>query len=90
MTFPELIEYLLTPASLGVVSSLAMALLKRLLPAVTDDLAYLVSIVVAVVVSVAAHLLVPYVNVVQASLGPTFYILTWACSQLWYKYVTNA
>lgn len=87
MSLQELLALLADPAKLGAISFFVVALLKKMWPAIEDDIAWVVSILAAVVVSAVARELLPYAGKLPAEIVAIWPLLVWAGSQLWYKLV---
>jgi len=87
MTFVELVKWLATSAALGVVSTFVMQALKALFPAIRDQSAKIISVVVAALVSVGATLALPFLPQVPAWVEQFWPTLVWLASQLWYELI---
>ena len=87
MTLEQFLQYIVTPAGLGVIVTVVTHVLQRMFPKLKGDWAFFVSVVVAVVVALTGHFFLP----VMAALDPevvrvVFPVLVWAANYFWHRF----
>ncbi|OQC54968.1 MAG: hypothetical protein BWX54_02090 [Verrucomicrobia bacterium ADurb.Bin018] len=89
MSFVEFVLYLGGGAALGAVSSVLLQGIKRLFPAVKDDVAKIVSVVLAGLIAGLAVAAKPYLSQLPAWVETAWPIVVWLASQIWYSFVVK-
>jgi phage-related protein len=83
-SFAEFVQYLATPAALGVVSSMVLQLIRRVWPQIDEGWAFLASVVAAVVISAIAMYLVPLLPTMPPEVEKLWPFVVWFFQQVWY------
>ena len=85
MSIGEIVRYLADPAKLGAIAFVVMAIAKKLWPALADDWAWALSVVVAALVAVVAILLGPKIPALPPEVLAVWPVIVWAVSQIIHK-----
>ena len=80
----DFLRFLANPVSLGIVSSLALQVLRRLKPAIDERWAFLASVGFAVLAALIGTLLLPLAPTWPAELQVYWPIVVWFFSQVWF------
>ena len=87
MTLHEFVAWLATPAGLGAFVVLLMWLVRKVWPSVQDDLAFVVSTVLAAIVGIGAHYLLPWVDKLPEDIPLYIWpVLVWAWNYLLFRF----
>lgn len=84
MTFEELVRYLATPAALGVVSSIALAIIRQVWPQLDEGWAFVASAAAAAVMYLLAAFVVPLLPQLPAELELYWPAIVFVAQQVWY------
>ena len=84
MSFADFVRYIGTPAALGVVSSIVLALMRRVWPNIDEGKAVVGSLLVAVVVYMIAAWLVPILPQLPPQLELYWPAIVYLAQQIWY------
>lgn len=87
----ESLRYVITAAGMGLVARYSMFVVQKAFPKVKDDLAYILSCVVAVVVALGAYSLLPIIPRLPPEVAAIFYpTLCWAANYIWFRFGPKA
>ena len=87
MSMKEFLQYLVTPAGLGFVVMAVMYVIQKAKPEVKDDLAFVVSVILAAVVGIGAYYLIPFVDKLPPEIGTVIWpVLVWAANYIWFRF----
>lgn len=83
----EFFQYIVTPAGLGAMVTVLMFLIQKFKPEVTDDAAYLVSVLLAAGLGMGGYFLIPFVDKLPPVVGTVVWsVLVWAFNYLWFRF----
>lgn len=88
LSLPEFVAFIAGASSLGVVSSILLTLIRLLVPKIDADIAMLSSFFVAVLFSVIARAIMPFVTELPPGVGEYWPAVVWLAQQVWY-YLTK-
>ena len=84
MSFSDFVKYLATPAALGVVSSIAVALLRRVWPQIEEGKAVILSWAVAALAYLLGGQVLPLLPQLPPQVELYWPAVVWFCQQVWY------
>lgn len=84
MTFEEFIRYIATPGSLGAISSVVLAIVRRVWPEIDEDLAFVASVALAALAYVLASFVLPMLPELPAELELYWPAVVFLMQQIWY------
>lgn len=85
MSLSEFVLWLGTSAALGVGSSVALTIIKKVAPQVKDKLAIILSIILAGLVSSLAIIVAPYLGRLPPWVQAYWPIVVWGAQQIWWE-----
>ena len=90
MNLEELLKYVVTPAGMGAVTMLLVQLIQKFRPGIAGDVAYVVSVIVAVLVGIGAYYILPFLQTLDPAIAAVFYpVLSWAFNYLYHRFFTE-
>lgn len=84
MSFEEFLRYVATPAAMGAVSSIVLAIVRRLWPEIQEGLAVVASLLVAVIAYGVAAYLLPLLPQLPPELELYWPAVVYLAQQIWY------
>ena len=84
MTFSDFVRYIGTPAALGVVSSIVVAILRKVWPTIQEGVAVIASLLTAVLAYIIASYLVPLLPQLPPELELYWPAVVYLAQQIWY------
>ncbi len=85
MDFKSFLTWLVTPAALGIVSSVVLQLVKVAWPELEARWAFVASLVVAAAAAALASVVLPYMDQISPDILKFWYIIVWVAQQVWYN-----
>ena len=80
----DFFRLLASVGGMGIVSSVLLTLIRVLIPSINNEYASLASIFMAVVISMSAQAVLPFVDNITAAVGQYWPMVVWLAQQLWY------
>ena len=85
MSFADFVKYLGSAAALAAVSSILLQLLRKVRPAVDENIAFVLSILFAAVIAIGAKMAIPYLGELPPEIENFWPVIVWAIQQVWWR-----
>ena len=90
MTMEQFVQYIVTPAGLGVVTTIVMQILQRWAPELKDDFAFIASVLLAALFGLLGYCFLPWMAALDPAIAKVVWpVLTWAANYVLHRFFTN-